>query len=111
MLILCFVLQSLTIGESSNVLISGVSSLNSEMFHIVIFASSYVTVQGAKITAPGDSPNTDGIHIQKSSDVTVTGSTIRTGDDCISMGEGASNVWIEKVNCGPGHGIRFMSKM
>lgn len=104
--LICCILQSLTVGESSNILISGLSSLNSEMFHILIFASRYVTLQGLKITAPGNSPNTDGIHIEKSSYVTVTGATIETGDDCISMGEGASSVWIERVNCGPGHGIR-----
>ncbi|ONK57925.1 uncharacterized protein A4U43_C09F5690 [Asparagus officinalis] len=100
---------SLTIGESNNIVIDSLSSLNSEMFHISVFASSYVTIRGAKITAPGDSPNTDGIHIQKSTYVNVTGSTIETGDDCISMGEGTSNVWIEKVNCGPGHGISIGS--
>lgn len=99
-------MQSLTIAESNNILISGLSTVNSEGFHISIFGSSGVTVQGVKITAPGNSPNTDGIHIQMSSDVTVTSSSIKTGDDCISIGEGASNVWIEKINCGPGHGIR-----
>ncbi|XP_008813782.1 polygalacturonase-like [Phoenix dactylifera] len=100
---------SLTIAESKNILISGLTLLNSEVFHISIFGSSGVTVRGAKITAPGDSPNTDGIHIQKSSFVTVSGSSIKTGDDCISMGEGATDVWIEKISCGPGHGISIGS--
>ncbi|XP_020080285.1 polygalacturonase-like [Ananas comosus] len=100
---------SLTIAKSNNILISGLSTVNSKGFHISIFGSNGVTVQGTKITAPGNSPNTDGIHIQMSSDVTVTSSSIKTGDDCISIGEGANNVWIEKINCGPGHGISIGS--
>lgn len=92
-------------------LVSGLKSLNSEQFHMMIFSSQGITVQGAKISAPANSPNTDGIHIQMSSDVTITGSTIKTGDDCVSMGEGATNVWIEQVNCGPGHGIRLVAHL
>ncbi|KAH7670847.1 Polygalacturonase protein [Dioscorea alata] len=100
---------SIAIHESKDVLVSGLKSLNSEQFHMVIYSSQGITVQGAKISAPANSPNTDGIHIQMSSDVTITGSTIKTGDDCVSMGEGATNVWIEHVNCGPGHGISIGS--
>ncbi|KAJ0972957.1 hypothetical protein J5N97_020916 [Dioscorea zingiberensis] len=100
---------SLVIHESKDVLISGLRSLNSELFHMSIYGSSGITVQGVKITAPENSPNTDGIHIQKSSDVTVTTSMIKTGDDCVSMGEGSTNVWIEQVSCGPGHGISIGS--
>ncbi|CAL9763487.1 unnamed protein product [Musa acuminata subsp. burmannicoides] len=96
---------SLTIGQSKNLLLSGIRLVNSELFHMSIFASSGITLQGATITAPGDSPNTDGIHIQMSSFVTITGSTMRTGDDCISMGPGSTDVWIENIKCGPGHGI------
>ncbi|KAG1331266.1 putative Polygalacturonase [Cocos nucifera] len=48
---------------------------------------SGVTIRGAKITAPENSPNTDGIHIRKSSFVTISGSSIKTGDECISMGK------------------------
>ncbi|XP_073116247.1 polygalacturonase-like [Elaeis guineensis] len=99
----------LSIAESKNILISGLTMMNSELFHISIFGSSGVTVQGAKITAPENSPNTDGIHIQKSSFITISGSSIQTGDDCISMGEGATNVWIERIKCGPGHGISIGS--
>ncbi|XP_074569184.1 polygalacturonase-like [Curcuma longa] len=100
---------SLAIAASTNVVIRGLASHNSEVFHLSIFASSGVKVQRAKIIAPGDSPNTDGIHIQKSTEVSVVSTVIKTGDDCISMGEGTSNVWIEKIRCGPGHGISIGS--
>ena len=66
-------------------------------------------MQGVKISAPGNSPSTDGIHVQMSMGVTVTGASIKTGDDCISIGPGTANLWIEQVACGPGHGIRLVS--
>ncbi|XP_039126309.1 polygalacturonase-like [Dioscorea cayenensis subsp. rotundata] len=100
---------TLTVMHSNNVTINGVNLINSEMFHMSIYGSSNVTVQAVNITAPGDSPNTDGIHIHMSSAVTVTNSVISTGDDCISMGHGTNAVWIENITCGPGHGISIGS--
>ncbi|KAH0460056.1 hypothetical protein IEQ34_010719 [Dendrobium chrysotoxum] len=44
-----------------------------------------------------------------SSFITITGSTMATGDDCVSLGEGVSNAWIENIKCGPGHGISIGS--
>nr|GEZ09799.1 polygalacturonase-like [Tanacetum cinerariifolium] len=51
------------------------------------------------------SPNTDGIHLALSTGITILSSKISMGDDCVSIGPGNSNVWIEKVLCGPGNGV------
>jgi polygalacturonase len=76
------------------------------MFHIVIDKCNNVRVQEVKISAAGNSPNTDGIHVELSSSVNILNSNIATGDDCISIGPGTTNLWIEDIVCGPGHGIR-----
>ena len=65
-----------------------------------------VTVQNVTITAPGDSPNTDGVHVSRSENVNVLDSTIGTGDDCVSIGAGNTNVTVARIVCGPGHGLR-----
>jgi polygalacturonase len=101
-----FMVQSLEFSNSNNIAITGLASLNSQMFHIVINACQDVKVQGVRVSAAGDSPNTDGIHVQSSTGVTILNSRIGTGDDCVSIGPGTSNLWIENVACGPGHGIR-----
>ncbi|OAY45590.1 polygalacturonase [Manihot esculenta] len=100
---------SLAFSNSNNIAISRLISLNSQMFHIVINGCHNVKVQGVTVSASGNSPNTDGIHVQLSSSVAILNSWIGTGDDCISIGAGTSNMWIERVACGPGHGISIGS--
>ncbi|XP_047342039.1 polygalacturonase-like [Impatiens glandulifera] len=100
---------SLQFSNSKNVLVSGLTSLNSQMFHMVILGCNNVKLQGIRITADGNSQNTDGIHISQSSDVKVMNSKIGTGDDCISIGPGSTNLWMEGIVCGPGHGISIGS--
>ncbi|XP_060211294.1 polygalacturonase-like [Lycium barbarum] len=95
--------------NSNNVAISGLTSQDSQMFHILFDGCNNVKLQGVKVSAPGNSPNTDGIHLQSSSDVTILNSQIGTGDDCISIGRGNSNLWLENIACGPGHGISIGS--
>ncbi|MBA0781886.1 hypothetical protein Gotri_002767 [Gossypium trilobum] len=100
---------TLSFSNSKNVVVDRLTSLNSQMFHIVINGCHNVKMQGVTIIASGNSPNTDGIHVQLSSGVTILNSNIQTGDDCISIGPGATNLWIEKITCGPGHGISIGS--
>lgn len=97
------------IANSTNIEINGLTSMDSQLFHIVIKTSQNVSLEGVQISAPGDSPNTDGIHVQQSTGVTILTSLIATGDDCVSIGPETSNLWIENVHCGPGHGIRLLS--
>jgi polygalacturonase len=74
----------------------------------VINGCENVKLQRLKIMAAGKSPNTDGIHVQQSNNIEITHSTIGTGDDCISIGAGTTNLAIHKILCGPGHGIRYL---
>ncbi|KAM5548299.1 polygalacturonase-like [Rosa sericea] len=101
--------RSVSIFWCSNVVVSGLRSLNSQTMHMAIDNSNNVLVKNVWISAPSGSPNTDGIHIEESTGITITASTIMTGDDCISLGSGARNLWIERIACGPGHGISIGS--
>ncbi|GMI96404.1 hypothetical protein like AT3G59850 [Hibiscus trionum] len=100
---------SLGFSNSKNIVIRGLTSLNSQLYHIVIDGCNNVNVDGVSVSASGNSPNTDGIHVQSSTGVTILNSRIGTGDDCVSVGPGTNNLWIENVACGPGHGISIGS--
>ncbi|KAL2506147.1 Pectin lyase-like superfamily protein [Abeliophyllum distichum] len=100
---------TLAFYNSNNIMINGLSSINSQKFHILVDGCQNANLVGIKVSAPGNSPTTDGIHIEKSMGVTIMNSNIGTGDDCVSIGPGTSNVWIENVACGPGHGISIGS--
>ncbi|KAK8671424.1 hypothetical protein V6N13_038020 [Hibiscus sabdariffa] len=100
---------TLSFTNSNNIRINGLTSLNSQMFHIVINGCKNVHIRGVKIVAAGNSPNTDGIHVQLSTDVEIFSSSTKTGDDCISIGPGTKNLCVEQVSCGPGHGISIGS--
>ena len=101
--------QSLVFTNSRKISISGLTSVNSKLYHIVIDRCQSVLANEVRISAPANSPNTDGIHVQGSAGVTILGATIGTGDDCVSVGPGTSDLWVERVSCGPGHGISIGS--
>ncbi|KAL5997935.1 hypothetical protein ACLOJK_008869 [Asimina triloba] len=100
---------SLTFNNAEDIEISGLESINSQLYHIVINGCRNVVMNGVGARAPGNSPNTDGIHVQKSTGVKITRSVIKTGDDCISIGPGTQNLRIRNIACGPGHGISIGS--
>ncbi|KAE8723951.1 Polygalacturonase [Hibiscus syriacus] len=77
--------------------------------HIVINGCNNVKVGGVRVSATGNSPNTDGSVVQASSGVTILNSRTGTGNDCVSVGPGTNNLLIESVACGPGNGISIGS--
>ena len=89
----------------TNSYVSAVTSKDSKNFHANVLSCNNINFDGFKIHAPGDSPNTDGIHIGRSNGVSVANTNIATGDDCVSLGDGNTNITVVNVYCGPGHGI------
>ncbi|XP_004289110.1 PREDICTED: exopolygalacturonase-like [Fragaria vesca subsp. vesca] len=68
-----------------------------------------VLVSNVNILAPGNSPNTDGIHIGSSQNIYIVHTNISTGDDCVSISSGSQYINVTGVQCGPGHGISIGS--
>ncbi|RAL39357.1 hypothetical protein DM860_002890 [Cuscuta australis] len=105
----CQLPVSLYFNTVTNSKISGVTSRNSKYFHMNIVGCKGVTLEKLTIDAPGNSPNTDGIHVGLSAGINITDANIKTGDDCVSIGDGCDKINVEKVTCGPGHGISIGS--
>ena len=97
--------QNLGFGFLNNSIIQDITSKDSKNFHVNVLGCNNLTFTGVSIIAPASSPNTDGIHIGRSTLVKITNSNIATGDDCISLGDGSRQVSVIDVTCGPGHGI------
>ncbi|XP_065003178.1 exopolygalacturonase-like [Musa acuminata AAA Group] len=97
--------QSVKFVNTNNTIVKDITSLNSKFFHMALLGCHNFKGSGITITAPATSPNTDGIHLEGNSGVTIASSKIRTGDDCVSIGHGNSFVTISGITCGPGRGI------
>ncbi|KAL3652471.1 hypothetical protein CASFOL_002152 [Castilleja foliolosa] len=100
---------SLKLDFVTNSKIQRLRSINSKNTHIHLFACSNLNISQIRITAPANSPNTDGIKIGSSDKIYISDSIISTGDDCVAMIAGSKNIDISRVACGPGHGISIGS--
>ncbi|XP_019087279.1 PREDICTED: probable polygalacturonase At3g15720 [Camelina sativa] len=96
---------ALHISKCDNFRINGLTSIDSAKNHISINKCNTVAISNINLFAPETSPNTDGIDISESTNINIFDSTIQTGDDCIAINSGSSNINITGINCGPGHGI------
>ncbi|OVA16627.1 Glycoside hydrolase [Macleaya cordata] len=110
--------------NSTEVVISNLTFLNSPFWTIHPVYCSQVIVQNVTILAPLDSPNTDGIDPDSSDDVCIEDCYISTGDDLISIKSGwdeygisyarpSSNIVIHRLTgeTGLGSGISIGSEM
>ncbi|RWR83106.1 putative polygalacturonase [Cinnamomum micranthum f. kanehirae] len=89
--------------------LSGLSLHDNPRNHISVNKCNSAVLSNLTIRAPGDSPNTDGIDISNLNNIQIHNCIISTGDDCIAINNGTSNVNISYITCGPGHGISIGS--
>jgi exo-poly-alpha-galacturonosidase len=98
-----------------NVTIANLNLHNQAVWCLHVLYSERVLVKNLKITAEHNIPSSDGIDIDSSTDVHVTGCDIDVNDDCISIKSGkdedglrvnrpCKNVLIEQCRFGYGHG-------
>lgn len=82
-------------------------------FNVFLQGGDAITIWGIRIDAPWDSPNTDGIDPSGATNVTVTESFIRNGDDGIAIkapaGKEASHITISNDHFYEGHGVSIGS--
>ena len=95
--------------------ITGIKMINQAFWCLHILYTRGFTVDGIDIQATDYIPSSDGIDIDSSSDVLITGTRISTFDDCISIKSGrdedgrrvarpSENILIENCNFAYGHG-------
>ncbi|VAI39574.1 unnamed protein product [Triticum turgidum subsp. durum] len=109
---------------SSNVVISNLTFKNSPFWNIHPVYCSQVIVEHVTILAPLDSPNTDGINPDSSTNVCISHCYVRNGDDVIVIKSGwdeygisfarpSSNISISNITgeTGGGAGIAIGSEM
>ncbi|GAB4825117.1 hypothetical protein Ancab_007993 [Ancistrocladus abbreviatus] len=92
--------RSLRFEHVSNGAISNIALLNSKGINVSLLRSNNITLDGLNITAPWNSPNTDGIHVGDSTNVKIVSSTIGTSDDCVLIGPESFNLSVFNTTCG-----------
>ncbi|KAK1374239.1 polygalacturonase-like [Heracleum sosnowskyi] len=101
--------DTFVLAQCNHSRVENINLVNGKGFNMKVFEAEDVTISNLHITAPDESPNTDGIHIGRIKDVKIFDSVIGTGDDCISIGDGSIDIHVKNVMCGPGHGISIGS--
>nr|KYP32934.1 putative polygalacturonase At3g15720 family [Cajanus cajan] len=100
---------SLRFQNCNSLVVNSLRMTNSPGAHIAISSCNGAKFSQMNINAPQNSPNTDGFDIAGSKFITIQDSTIATGDDCIAINSGCSNINATRLFCGPGHGISIGS--
>ena len=105
--------RMINLYRCKNVLISGLTVINSPSWNIHPVLCENVVIDQVTILAPDEGPNTDGIDPDSCKNVRLSNCNISVGDDCITLKSGYryrnTNVPCENIavtNCtfGRGHG-------
>ncbi|CAK9310273.1 unnamed protein product [Citrullus colocynthis] len=100
---------AVTFYQCTNLRVEGLRFRNAQKMHLSFQKCNNVKALNLWIYAPGNSPNTDGIHVTGTQFIAIKNCHIMTGDDCISIVSGSKNVRAKGITCGPGHGISIGS--
>jgi polygalacturonase len=96
------------LSKVERVAVSGLHLQNSPKFHLFFAGVTDATAEGLTISAPEESPNTDGIDI-RGTNIHVTNCTIAVGDDNVAFGGPTTKVTVTNCRFGHGHGISIGS--
>lgn len=99
--------------ETNNFTLYRITLHNAPNFNVFLQGGDGITVWGIRIDEPWNSPNTDGIDPSGSTNVTVTQSYIRNGDDGIAIkapaGKPARHITVSHDHFYEGHGMSIGS--
>jgi len=112
----------LEVYESQDIVIQGVTLLNSSFWNVHLVYSERILVKGIQIFAPLDVGGNDGIDPDSSRDVIIEDSFISVGDDCVAVKSGwdcfgiranrpSENIFIRNMTCIGGGGIAIGSEI
>ena len=102
------------IDNSKNITLFQITLKNSPNFHVVGKNTDGLTLWGITIDTPASARNTDGVDPMGSSNVTLSHSTISTGDDNVAIkagDRGTSHISILDNHFGAGHGMSIGSEV
>ena len=71
--------QALTFYNCKNLVVKNLKIENAQQIHVSFEKCVGVQASGLTVTAPGDSPNTDGIHVTDTQNIQISSSVIGTG--------------------------------
>lgn len=72
-------MQALTFYQCTNLGVNNLKIENSQQIHLSFEKCKNVQVSNLVVTAPGNSPNTDGIHVTDTQNIKISSTTIATG--------------------------------
>jgi polygalacturonase len=80
---------------SYNLVLKDITLQNSPFWTTHIWASNTVLIDGVKVEAPLDSPNTDGFDPDSSENIVIRNSYVKNGDDCVAIKSGMNSAGIQ----------------